>query len=58
MQAALKNNNVRHIRSEQIVTSEEANEFADEIGKYPIVLKPILSSGSDGVIVQGQCPQA
>ena len=49
MQAALKNNNVRHIRSEQIITSEEANEFADEIGNYPIVLKPILSSGSDGL---------
>ena len=49
MQAALKKNNVRHIRSRQITTSAEAVEFADEIGNYPIVLKPILSSGSDGL---------
>ena len=49
MQAALKKNGVRHIRSKQITTSEEAIEFADEIGNYPIVLKPILSSGSDGL---------
>ena len=49
MQAALGKNNVRHIRSRRIRTSAEAIEFADEIGNYPIVLKPILSSGSDGL---------
>jgi biotin carboxylase len=49
MQAALKENNLRHIQSRFIVTPEEAIEFAEEIGRYPIVLKPILSSGSDGL---------
>lgn len=49
MQAALKKNNLRHIRSEIVSTPEDAIAFADKIGNYPIVLKPTLSSGSDGL---------
>ena len=49
MQAALKGNSLRYIRSRIIVTPEEAIKFADEVDNFPIVLKPILSSGSDGL---------
>lgn len=49
MQAALKKNSLRHIRSKIISTPEDAIGFSDEIGTYPIVLKPTVSSGSDGL---------
>ncbi len=49
MQDALQRHGIRHIRSTVIACVEEAIAFAKAIGKYPVVLKPLLSSGSEGL---------
>ena len=49
MQAALQASGLRHIRSRVVTTPGEALEFAQDLGTVPVVLKPLSSSGSDGL---------
>ncbi|NEY30955.1 ATP-grasp domain-containing protein [Streptomyces sp. PRKS01-65] len=49
MAARLKEKGLRHVRTAEVRTEDEAVARARELGDWPVVLKPADSAGSDGV---------
>lgn len=46
---AVGNSGLRSARHAYVETVQEAFEFVDQIGSWPVVVKPVDSAGSDGV---------
>lgn len=49
MQGVLCHKGLRHIRGQQAQNLEEVLAFAKELDKWPVVLKPLASSATEGV---------